>query len=78
MTAHKIVVDVPADHKLHLDIDVPSDIPAGEVELSYEFKLSEKAIRRMLAGVVPEELIGSVEIHGDILEPMNDEWECMQ
>jgi hypothetical protein len=33
MTAIRKQVTVPEDHKIHLDLDVPAEIPAGEVEL---------------------------------------------
>lgn len=33
MTRILKTVTVPANHQLHLDIDLPSDIPEGEVEL---------------------------------------------
>jgi hypothetical protein len=66
-------VEIPADHRLTLE--VPWEVPAGPVILTFTPAASAKPLDPRLEVAVNPPLRGTVKITGDIIGPFFDEWE---
>jgi hypothetical protein len=72
MTTLQQTVEIPADHRLILD--VPWEVPSGPVILTFTPAAVAGSIDPRLKGAVSPELYGKGEINGDIIGPFFDEW----
>jgi hypothetical protein len=73
MTALQKMVEIPADHRLTLE--VPWEVPTGPVILTFTPATSTKSLDPRLEGAVNPSLRGTVKNTGDIIGPFFDEWE---
>jgi hypothetical protein len=68
-------VEIPADHRLTLD--VPWEIPSGPVILTFIPASGAEPVDPRLKGAVSPALYGKGKINGDIIGPFHEEWEKM-
>jgi hypothetical protein len=69
----KQTVEIPASHRLF--IDVPREIPAGPVILSFTPAPSASGLDSRLQGAVDPAMYGKGEITGDIIGPFYNAWD---
>jgi hypothetical protein len=73
MTTLQKMVEIPADHRL--TVEVPWEFPAGPVILTLTPAARAKPLDPCLEGAVNPSIRDTVKITGDIIGPFFDEWE---
>jgi hypothetical protein len=74
-------VEIPADHRLILEL--PQEIPAGKAEITLSISPKARPVKAprqtafdpRLKGAVDPAMYGKGEVTGDIIGPFYDEWE---
>jgi len=75
-TIHK-TVEIPADRRLHLSLELPSELPPGPAELHMEFLPSKTETTQTTLAAFAGCLNDDTSFVGDALEiqrKMRDEW----
>ena len=82
MTSITQTIEITEDHKLQLNLQLPSDLPNGETEMVITFRPKASSCQdnftARLRELVPPEVVGTVKINGDLLEPIDVEWEAQR
>lgn len=78
MTSITQTVEITDDHKLQLSLQLPNDLPKGKVEMTITFRTTEDQEVDSLRALLPPELAGSVKVNGDLLQPLDVQWEAQR
>jgi hypothetical protein len=65
-------VEIPADHRLTLE--VPWEVPTGQVILTFTPTKNSPSIDPRLEGAINPAAYGKGKICGDIIGPFHEEW----
>ena len=78
MTSITQTIEITDDHTLQLNLQLPSDLPKGTAEMVITFRTAEDRAVDSLRELLPPELVGSVKINGDLLQPLDVQWEAQR
>jgi hypothetical protein len=88
MTMQK-TIDIPANRKVHFDLEVPETVPCGKTKVILEFpqepeappataelrEVDAQGLEPWQVGLVNPALLGTVKTVGDIIGPFHDVWD---
>jgi len=72
----KKVVNIPENRKLHIELDLPCDFPAGEAEVICSFNPLGNSHKQNVASLVPTDVAKSIHINADLTEALDVKWDA--